>query len=210
MTLLSQGPALTTLPTALPLSISTSIFPVSLVDQDKFEHSKWPEKEQQPAWSQQVVWITSVGISHSKGNEKSPLSSEKGSKSSVMVSSFQVLLQFASLPTWPQFYTSVPKAMTWAQDTQPQERASLRGWPHYMLSASAKNSLSWGHEVVLGNNDNPRWEEDQCGRNTCSPVIKHEGFPDMFSHLILAVTLQNWYVLWLMMLHYRSLQNLVV
>ena len=72
-----------------------------------------------------------------------------------------------------------------------------------------KNQLFQGHKVILGIGDNPWWVKDQCGRNTCSSVIKHDGAPDTFSHSVLAVTLQCCYVPWLMILHYRSFQYLV-
>lgn len=162
-----------------------------------------------------MVWIIPVGISYSKGNEKRPLSSESGSyifKDDIHLSkcgsSLQVYLH--SL----HFTHMAPRP--WLE-LKTQERTSLRGWPHYMLSASAKkkkkknhkNPLFRGHKVILGIKDNTWWVKDQCGRNTCSSVIKHNGSPDTFSHSVLAVTLQCCYVPWLMILHYKSFQNLV-
>ena len=178
--------------------------------------SKLPEKEKQPTWSR------AGGLNHSCGNF---LQQGQGEKSIELwewqlslqgwYPPFQVWLQFASLSTQPPLHT-------WLQDHD----FSLRHKRGHHLgddliicfqllkkkkqkTKNHKNPLFRGHKVILGIKGNPWWVKDQCGRNTCSSVIKHNGSPDTFSHSVHAVTLQCCYVPWLMILHYKSFQNLV-
>lgn len=168
----SSRTAVTMLPGALSLSIWIAIFALSLAYQDKFEHSKWTEKEKQPVWSQQTVWIISEEISHIKGSEKNQVSSESGSESSVTVLTF---------PGSTLVYKSTGVASilhNWSQGSDSDSThncnkgLSLGGWPHCVLPASAENHypedtrLYWASVTTL---DGKRTSV----KETCPSAIKY-------------------------------------
>lgn len=142
-------------------SIYTAIFMLSLIYQDKFEHSKWTEKEKQPTWN---PWPSDSFLS------KFPTAKEVRSTHWALRVAVnlhwwslpsQISLQVTSLSTWLPFYTTGPKTVTQAQDTQLQKKAVTRGMTSLCATSICNKTFSWGHEVILGSDDNLKWEEDQ-------------------------------------------------